>query len=384
MFFKIKAIILITCIGFLTSCKSETAQQEAGTKAPVKSYPVLALQKMSTIVSLEFPATLEGMENVNIHSKIDGFVEKIYVDEGAFVKKGQLLFTISAPQYEQLVRTSNAAIKSAEAGVESAKLKIEKVKSLVDKKIVSSYELQEAELNLKSAEALLAQKEAELMNAKVNLGYTRITSPVSGVIGGLSFKAGSLVSGSTPQPLTTVSNISNIFAYFSVTEKALLGFLRERQGSSVKEQLKSLPDVKLLLSDGQEYPSTGRIESIFGLIDAQTGTVRIRAKFPNKESLLRSGGSANLILPQTLENVFLVPQKAVTDLQGKKFVYVENEGILRSVFIDVQEAGSGQFYIVEKGLAEGDKVVLEGVQFLKDDMEIKPELVNAADIYKDL
>lgn len=383
MFLKIKAILLITCIGFLTSCKTETTQ-EAATKPPVKNYPVLALQKMTTSVSLEFPATLEGMENVNIHSKIDGFVEKIYVDEGAFVKKGQLLFTISAPQYEQLVRTSKASIKAAEAGVESAKLKIEKVKSLVEKKIVSSYELQEAELNLKSSEAVLAQKEAELINAQVNLGYTRITSPVSGVIGGLSFKAGSLVSGSTPQPLTTVSNISSIFAYFSVTEKALLGFLRERQGTTVQQQLKTLPDVSLMLSDGQEYPSKGRIESIFGLIDAQTGTVRIRAKFPNKESLLRSGGSASLVLPQTLEDVFLVPQKAVTDLQGKKFIFLENEGILKSVFIEVQEAASGQFYIVENGLNEGDKVVLDGVQFLRDDMEIKPELVNASDIYKDL
>jgi membrane fusion protein, multidrug efflux system len=383
MFLKTKTILLVAFIGFLISCKTED-KQESTTKPPVKSYPVLALQKMTTTVSLEFPATLEGMENVNIHSKIDGFVEKIYVDEGAFVKKGQLLFTISAPQYEQVVRTSKAAIKSAEAGVESAKLKIEKVKSLVDKKIVSSYDLQEAELNLKSSEAMLAQKEAELINAQVNLGYTRITSPVSGVIGGLSFKAGSLVSSSTPQPLTTVSNISSIFAYFSVTEKALLGFLRERQGTTVQQQLKALPDVKLMLSDGQEYPAKGRIESIFGLIDAQTGTVRIRAKFPNRESLLRSGGSASLVLPQTLENVFLVPQKAVTDLQGKKFVFVENNGILKSVFIEVQEAASGQFYIVEKGLNEGDKVVLDGVQFLKDEMEIKPELVKASDIYQDL
>jgi membrane fusion protein (multidrug efflux system) len=367
----------------LVSCGSKDEAPAASNA--LKTYQVLTMEKNSTVVQAQYPATLEGVENVDIHPKIDGFVDKIMVDEGQFVKKGQLLFTISAPQYEQLVRTARAAVKSAQAGVNNAQLQVQKTKSLVDKNIVNKYELQEADLTLQTRLAELAQAEANLVNANVNLGYTRIASPVDGVIGSLLFKTGSLVSSTTIQPLTTVSNISKIYAYFSMNEKQLLEFIRNAKGTSLDQKISSFPDVSLVLSDGSMYPDKGKIGSINGLINEQTGTARIRATFSNKISLLRSGGSAQVLIPQQVTNAFLIPQRAVNDIQGKKFIYLVGKGgVVTSSLIEVMETSDGQFFIVKKGVKLGDQVVLEGVQFLKDGVKIKKTKADPAQIYATL
>lgn len=363
----------------LASCSSEEAPAPAG---GIKPYQVLDIERQNTTIETTYPAVLEGVENVDIHPKIDGFVEKIAVDEGEFVKKGQLLFTISAPQYEQLVRTAKAAVKSAEAGVSVARLQVQKTKSLVEKNIVNKYELQEADLTLQTRLAELAQAEANLVNANVNLGYTRISSPVDGVIGSLTFKVGSLVSSNMAKPLTTVSNISKIYAYFSMNEKQLLEFIRNTKGTDVKTKIASLPPVSLVLSDGSLYPDKGTIGSVNGLINQQTGSARIRATFSNDLNLLRSGGSAQIRIPQEISNGFLVPQRAVADIQGKKFVYkVEKNGTISMTNIEVMEATSGHFYIVTKGVKPKDTIVLEGIQFLKDGMKIKPVKADPKAIY---
>ena len=366
----------------LASCSSEETPAPAG---GIKPYQVLEIEQQSTTIETTYPAVLEGIENVDIHPKIDGFIEKIAIDEGQFVKKGQLLFTISAPQYEQLVRTARAAVKSAEAGVSVARLQVQKTKSLVDKNIVNKYELQEADLTLQTKLAELAQAEANLVNANVNLGYTRISSPVDGVIGSLTFKTGSLVSSTMAKPLTTVSNISKIYAYFSMNEKQLLEFIRNTKGADLKAKIANTPPVSLVLSDGSLYPEKGSIGSINGLIDQQTGSARIRATFSNSLNLLRSGGSAQIRIPQQISNGFLIPQRAVTDIQGKKFVYTSGKGgTISMVNVEVMEATSGHFYIVTKGIKRKDAVVLEGVQFLKDGMKIKPVKADAKVIYAEL
>ena len=363
----------------LASCSSEEAPAPAG---GIKPYQVLDIERQNTTIETTYPAVLEGIENVDIHPKIDGFVEKIAVDEGEFVKKGQLLFTISAPQYEQLVRTARASVKSAEAAVSVARLQVQKTKSLVEKNIVNKYELQEADLTLQTRLAELAQAEANLVNANVNLGYTRISSPVDGVIGSLTFKVGSLVSSNMAKPLTTVSNISKIYAYFSMNEKQLLEFIRNTKGTDVKTKIASLPPVSLVLSDGSLYPDKGTIGSVNGLINQQTGSARIRATFSNDLNLLRSGGSAQIRIPQEISNGFLVPQRAVADIQGKKFVYkVEKNGTISMTNIEVMEATSGHFYIVTKGVKPKDTIVLEGIQFLKDGMKIKPVKADPKAIY---
>lgn len=366
----------------LASCGSEEATLAPG---GIKPYQVLEIDQQNTTIETTYPAVLEGIENVDIHPKIDGFVEKIAVDEGQFVKKGQLLFTISAPQYEQLVRTARASVKSAEAGVSVARLQVQKTKSLVDKNIVNKYELQEADLTLQTKLAELAQAEANLVNANVNLGYTRISSPVDGVIGSLTFKPGSLVSSNMTRPLTTVSNITKIYAYFSMNEKQLLEFIRNTKGADLKTKIANTPQVSMVLSDGSVYPDKGSIGSINGLIDPQTGSARIRATFSNSLNLLRSGGSAQIRIPQEISNGFLIPQRAVADVQGKKFVYtVAKNGSISMTNVEVMEATSGHFYIVTKGVKRKDSVVLEGIQFLKDGMKIKPVKADPKVIYAEL
>lgn len=382
-----RSIILFLGV-LLASCgggNDDKAAQQAAAAAKPQAYPVFTIATQSTTLDTDYPAALEGIQDVDIRPKVDGFIEKIYVDEGAVVKKGQLLFKINAPQYEQQVRTAAAAISSAEANVNAAQLQVNKTKPLVDKGIISKYDLDAAQLTLQSRKAALAQAQAELVNAKVNLGYTLIASPVDGIVGSIPFKTGSLVSGSSAQPLTTVSNTSKVYAYFSLNEKQLLDFAKTYKGKNLTEQMKSIPAVSLILADGSVYAQNGKIESINGQINTSTGSASLRATFPNPTAILKSGASAIVRIPQHLDNVILIPQKSTTDLQGKKFVYVLGDSAkLISTPIEVMEIAKGKFYVVTKGLKVGDKVVLEGFQSLRDGAVIKPEELNTDSVYAEV
>ena len=379
-------LLLIPALLILSSCGNKDQKKAgAGAADQIQSYPVVALSARSTSLEIDYPATLEGIQNIDIRPKVDGFIEKIYVDEGATVKKGQLLFSINAPQYEQLVRTANAAISGAEADVNTAQLQVNKTKPLVEKDIISKYDLDAAQLTLQSRKAALARARAELVNAKVNLSYTKIESPVNGVIGSIPYKTGSLVSATSAQPLTTVSNISRVYAYFSMNEKQLLDFSRHYEGKNTAAQLKNIPAVSLVLSDGTIYAENGKIESINGLINTNTGSASLRATFTNPSSLLRSGASASVRVPQPVENAILIPQKSTIDLQGKKFVYVvDAKGIVKNTEIEIMELTKGNFYVVTKGLKAGDKIVLEGFQSLKDGAQIKPEEKSSESVFAEL
>jgi membrane fusion protein (multidrug efflux system) len=377
--------LLIPLFSLLISCGGRDDNKTPPAADQIQSYPVVALPSQSTTLETDYPATLEGIQNVDVRPKVDGFIEQIYVDEGATVKKGQLLFRINAPQYEQLVRTANASISSAEADVNAAQLQVNKTRPLVEKDIISKYDLDAAQLTLQSRRAALAQAKAELSNAKVNLSYTRITSPVDGVIGSIPFKTGSLVNGSSAQPLTTVSNISKVYAYFSMNEKQLLDFSRNYKGKTLAEQMKNIPAVSLVLSDGTTYAQNGKIESINGLINTNTGSASLRATFSNPIGLLRSGASASVRIPQYLNDVILIPQKSTIDLQGKKFVYVsDDKGLVKNVEVQIMDIPKGNFYVVTKGLKVGDKIVLEGFQSLKDGAQIKPDTKDTDSVFADL
>jgi len=369
----------------ISSCGNTGQKKDAAKTDQVQAYPVFTVNTQSATLQTQYPATLEGIQNIDIRPKVDGFIEKIYVDEGAAVKKGQLLFTINAPQYEQAVRTAKAAISSAEADVNTAQLQVTKTKPLVDKDIISKYELDAAQLTLQTKKAALAQAKAELVNANVNLGYTHITSPVDGVIGSIPYKTGSLVSSTSADPLTTVANISRIFAYFSMNEKQLLDFSRNYKGKTLEEQMKNIPAVSLVLADGTTYAENGKIESINSQINTSTGSASLRATFSNPVRLLKSGASASVSIPQHVENAIMIPQKSTTDLQGKKFVYVLNSsGEVKNTEIEIMENTVNNFYVVTKGLKAGDKVVLEGFQSLKDGVKIKPEEQSADVVFADL
>lgn len=371
----------------LASCggNDDAKKAAAAAAAGPQAYPVFTVNAQTTELNSDYPATIEGIQNIDIRPKVDGFIQKILVDEGAVVKKGQLLFTIMAPQYEQEVRTARAAISSAEADVNAAQLQVNKTKPLVEKDIISKYDLDAAQLTLQSRRAALAQAKAALANAQVNLSYTSITSPVDGVVGSIPFRNGSLVSSSSTEPLTTVSNTSRVYAYFSLNEKQLLDFSKTYKGNTLAEQMKNIPAVSLVLADGSVYAQNGKIESINGQINTATGSASLRATFPNPISLLKNGASASVRIPQHIENAILIPQKSTIDLQGKKFVYVLGDSAkIISTEIQIMDLAKDKFYVVTKGLKAGDKVVLEGFQSLKDGAKIKPEEKSADSVYADI
>ncbi len=310
-------LTLLSASVLVFSCGNKKEKPAANPQAQVKDYPVITINTQTTTLNSNYPATIEGQQNIEIRPKIDGYIDKIYVDEGATVKKGQLLFQISAPQYEQEVRTAQAAIKIAEASVNAAQMEVNKVRPLVEKKIISEYELESAQFNLQAKQATLAQARATLVNASTNLGYTTITSPVNGVVGTLPYKIGSLVNSNTPQPLTTVSNITNIYAYFSINEKQVLELSDHLKGIT-EANLAAMPPVSLILANGAVFPQKGRIETASGLINNATGSISVRATFPNPGNIIRSGSSGAVRIPITVDTAIVIPQKATYEIQGKK------------------------------------------------------------------
>lgn len=370
------SVIIVSC-----GKKDDKAAQAAA--AQVKEYKTLTLQPESATLNTDYPASIQGQQNIEIRPRVEGYIEKIYVDEGAVVKTGQPLFKINAPEYEQEVRTATASIKSAQAAVSSARLAVNKVKPLVEKEIISKYELESAQYNYESAMATLAQANASLVNARTNLGYTTVTSPVNGVVGSIPFRLGSLVSSNNADPLTTVSSIGNVYAYFAINEKVLLNFTKG--SGTLAQKIQQLPQVSLLLSDGTTYTEKGRIETVNGLINTETGSVSIRARFPNPKGIIKSGSSTTVRIPSEVKDGLIVPQSATFELQDKIFaVTVGKDGKTKNVNITILENKAGNYYVVTSGLKAGDEIVLEGVASLKDGSQIKPQNQKAETVYADL
>lgn len=377
----VSSFIPAACLFFLASCGNKAGQQQAADMPP-PAYPVFKVISQTSTIKTDYPATLQGEQNIEIRPKIDGYIEKIYVDEGAVVKKGQMLFRINAPQYQQTVNNAAAAITSAEADVSAAELQVKKVKPLVEQDIVSKYELESAEYTLQARKAALLQARANLANAKINLGYADVTSPVNGVVGTIPYRLGSLVSSTTTMPLTTVSSISNVFAYFSMNEKQLLDFSREYKGNTLEAKLKQLPAVTLMLADGSEYPEKGRVETVAGQLNTETGSASFRAVFPNPAGLLRSGASAVIEIPVTINDAIIIPQRSTYELQGKRFVYLVNDSNkVISTEIEVMSVAAGQYFVVTGGLKPGNTVVYESTSSLQDSTVIKPDMQPENKVY---
>ena len=371
-----RSLTLLLCVftlSLVVSCKSKAKKSQQVTS---NTYSVMSVVSDSATLYAEYPGMIQGIENVEIRPKIDGFISGIFVEEGATVEKGQLLFQIDAPQYEQDVRTAEANINIAKADVDAAIMNVNKVSPLVEKGIISDYELKSATFTLEAKKAALKQAEATLENAKINLSYTSIYSPVSGVIGILPFKVGSLVGSSTATALTTVSNISQIYCYFSINEKQELDFLASAKGNTIQEKLSTLPQAMLVLSNGSTYAHRGRVESASGFINAQTGAVNLRAVFPNPAGIIRNGSSALIRLPTNIPDAILIPQKATYQIQGALFVYkVDEDNKVSSVAINVNSSNNGKFYVVTSGLEPGDRIVTDGIDNLRENLVIEPQMV---------
>ena len=317
-----------------------------------------------------YPATIRGKQDVDIRPMVSGFITRLHVDEGSVVKRGQVLFTIDQTQYQAAVNQAKAAVESAKATVATQQLTVDNRRQLNEKNITSDYDLQMQENQLASAKAALAQAEAGLTNAMKNLQYTTVTSPTDGIVGQIPYRLGSLVSPSSAQPLTTVSDLSNMYAYFSMTERELLQMTESHGADDI---LKGFPQVRLQLIDGSMYDQAGRVETISGDIDLTTGSVNLRALFPNPNKVLRRGSTVNVVFPNDLENIILVPQSAAFEVQDKHFVYVlQPDNTVKTTEITVHPVTDGKNFVVVGGLNAGDKIATEGVQSLRDGATIQP------------
>ena len=295
-----------------------------------------------------YSATIRGRQDIDIYPQVAGTIQELCVSEGEKVRKGQTLFIIDQVPYKAALNTAIANVKSARAALATAELTYKSNQELFREKVVSDYTLRTSENNYLTAQAALAQAEATVVNARNNLSYTVVKSPSDGVVGTLPYRVGTLVSSAMPQPLTTVSDNSTMYVYFSMTENQLLSLVR--QYGSLDSVLVQMPEIQLRLNDQSMYEEKGRIETISGVIDRQTGTVSVRAVFPNGSRLLHSGASGNILIPSTYEDCIVVPQEATVKQQDKVLVYKVVDGKAVSSLIQVSDIDDGREYIVLSGL----------------------------------
>ena len=332
-------------------------------------YPVVAVGTSSTEMQSTYPATIKGVQDVQISPKVQGFITQINVKEGQSVSAGQVLFVLDNATYQAQVRQLQASVNTAQAACNTAKLNFENSQKLYENKVIGDFELQSATNSYESAKAALSQAQAGLAAAKETLSFCYVKSPAAGVVGTLPYKKGTLVN--TASVLTTVSNISQMEVYFSLTEKDALAMAQAEGGQNAA--MGAMPNVQLKLADGTVYAHEGKVTKMSGVIDAATGSVQVIALFPNPERLLKSGGSGSIIIPKSNNDAIVIPQSCVSEVQNKKFVYIlgkDNKVKYTEIKVDPQNDGNN--YIVTEGLKVGDKYVTNGITKLNDDMEIVP------------
>lgn len=365
----------------LTGCGKKNQRPNFGDD----EYPVIAVGAQNAQLQTTYPATIKGIQDVEIRPKVSGFITRLAVQEGQAVGKGQLLFVVDNETFAAAVRQAEAAVKQAQASVASAEAQLatatltyQNSENLFKNKVIGNYELQTAKNTMETARAqvqqtksAVASAQAALANARQNLNFCYVTAPTAGVVGNLPYKQGALVSPSSTPAVTTVSNISTVEVYFSMTEKDILEMTKNAGG--MKAAVSAYPPVKLRLADGTDYRHTGTVTKVSGLIDPATGSVSMIARFPNPDHLLKSGGSGSIIVPKTASNSIIIPQSLTAQVQDKIFVYkVDGQNKVHYTEITVSPNNDGKSFIVTSGLKVGDKIVSAGITKLNDGMEIKP------------
>ncbi|WP_114791597.1 efflux RND transporter periplasmic adaptor subunit [Niabella yanshanensis] len=377
---SLSALALIVSFTLLQSCTSGSANPGPQNQPP--ALPVMAVPISPVTVYQEFSSSLEGKVNVEIRPQVDGYLEKIYVDEGAYVTAGQPLFKINGQLYNETLNNAKANVLAAQANVQKAQVDLDRLQPLVDNAVISDVQLKTAKANYNAATAALAQARAMAGNAQINVGYTLIKAPVSGYIGSIPFKTGSLVGRGEAQPLTVLSQVNTMYAYFSMSEPDFIAFKNKYAGETIEQKLKNVPSVELLLADNTVYPQQGTIELVQGQFDKTMGAITFRAAFPNPNKVLRSGNTGKIRLPQLFNQVLVVPQEATFEIQDKVFVFtVDNNNKVASKPISLSGKNS-YYYFVNKGLSSGEKIVLSGTGNLKEGAQIQPQWVSADSVLK--
>lgn len=357
----------------LTAMYSCSGGQQQAMQGAAPEVAVITVEPSTSELQSTYPAQIKGKTDIAIRPQVSGFITKVHVDEGQHVQKGQVLFTIDQVQFQAAVDQAQASVNSAKVAVDNAQIQADNQRRLFEKNIISESQYLTTANQLSAAKAQLAQAQAALASARKNLSYTVVTSPSAGVVGSIPNREGSLASPSSAQPLTTVSDNSQVYAYFSLNEKDILD-LTEGGKYSLDSQIGQMPPVKLQLANGTVYPLEGKVATVSGVIDNTTGAASVRALFDNTNGMLRSGSTGQIIIPQITENAIVIPQKASFELQNLRYVYVMNDSCKAvTTPITVLDVNDGKNFVVTSGLKPGDRVIAEGVGTLvKDGTVVTP------------
>jgi membrane fusion protein, multidrug efflux system len=377
--YLISSVILIAVAVYVSGCNEAQGTQAA---PPPQALPVLPINSAAATTFQEFSASIEGKTNVEIRPQVSGYLDKIYVEEGAFVTQGQPLFKINDRPFSAQVNNTGASIEAAKANEEKAAIEVRRLTPLVDNRVISDVQLKAAQAAYDAAKAQVSQAEAEGNNANINLGYTLIKAPVSGYIGRIPFKVGALVGKGEAQPLTMVSDIKEVYAYFGMSERDFLKFTNQYPGKTIDEKIKALPPVELQLADKSIYPVKGRIELMEGQFDRTIGAITFRATFPNADRLLRSGITGKVRIPEANTGLLPVPQTSTYEIQDRVFVFTvgdSNKVVGKQLHI---VSKTTDYYLVDKGVQAGDKIVFAGMDRLVDGAVISPQLLSADSLFK--
>ena len=364
-------IILMFGLTALDSCKN--AGGDPGYYAsPPPALPVISISSRPFTTYREYTASLEGSNDIEIRPQVSGYIEKIFVDKGAFVKKGQPLFKINDQPYFEALNNANASLAVAKANQATAEINMNKLEPLVANNVISPIQLKTAKAAYDAATAYVSQAAAQVGNAKINIGYSLIRAPVDGFIGRVHLKIGSLVGGNNLDPMTNISEVSDVRAYFSVSETAFLKFKDEYPGKTLEDKIKNLPPIELILSDNTVYPIKGKVEIVAGQFAQGTGSIPFRASFPNPNGVLRSGSTGRVRISVNLPAGLVIPQESTFELQDKVFVFLLGDSNkVHSAAVRVT-GRSGNYYLVENGIKAGDRIIYSGVDKLNDGAYVQP------------
>ena len=363
---RLTVLLLSACctMSLLTACSTEQKQQQA----KMETYPVVQPVVTDTLYAKDYVADIQAVQNVEIRTRIEGYLDRIYVDEGAFVSKGQLLFTVSNPEYREQLMKAQASQKNAIAEAKTAEVEVKSVSLLTDKKVISGIELEKAQAKLAASRARIDESQTAVAGAKLKMALTQIRAPFAGIVDRIPNKIGSLVEPGTL--LTTLSDNRQVFAYFNVPENEYLDFVTAHDAVQKRA-------VSLVLANNQLHRSQGSIEKIDGQIDRNTGNIAFRARFDNPRNLLKHGSSGKVRMNQAVTNALLIPQKVAFELQDKLFVFVvgaDNKVHMRAF---VPKLRLPQLYVVQSGLSASDRIIYEGIQTVKEGDTIQPKLLAA-------
>lgn len=359
-------ILTVVLMGLLTASCSEEAKRKDRDAARCKT---MVVEQKDMTLQRQYSARMTGRQIVEVRPQVSGCITRICINEGEAVKKGQLLFVIDQVPYRAALEVAVAAHKSAEARLATARMNYENERRLQEQQVVGEVSVVTLQNTLAEAEAALAQAKAQEVNARNNLNYTEVKSPVSGVASMIPWHVGSLVGSSISEPLVTVADDSEMLVYFSISENQALDLIA--QYGSIDAFVKKAPAVSLRLNNSQPYAQQGRISAISGTVDAQTGAVTLRATFPNVGGLLHHGGSATVVVPTHRTGCIVIPQEATYELQNRMFVYRVVNGKTKATPVTLYPQNNGQEYIVEEGLNVGDTIIAEGAGLLKEGIEVK-------------